>query len=331
MGIAVIGLGRIGKVHAEIYRYRVEGAKLVAVVDIKEDLARMMGEKLGVKWYVDYEKALKDPEVDAVVICTPSYIHAEMAVRAAEEDKHIFCEKPLTVEAEDARKCVRAVEKAGVKLQVGYMRRFDYAYRRAKEKIEKGEIGEPLVFMGVSRDPAPPPGWVADPKLSGGLFLDLMSHDFDAARWLMGAEVEEVYVLAGALVYEQVRAMDDVDTAAVLMKFSGGKIGFVQGSRRSTFGYDIRAEVLGSEGCVFVGSSLDSTFALGTVRGVTFDGHPWFQRRFYDAYVEEDRHFVKVLLEDGEPLVKGVDGLRAVEIAEACWRSYREVRPVKLG
>jgi len=331
VGVIVVGLGRIGKVHAEIFRSRVEEAKLIAVVDVEEKLARGVAGLLDVKYYTDYEKALKDPNVEAVVICTPTYLHKEMVVKAIEEGKHVLCEKPITVTSEDAKECVRRAEKTAVKLQVGYMRRFDDAYRQAKKRIEKGEIGSPIMYIAIARDPAPPPGWASDPKLSGGIFLDMLSHDFDMARWLMNSEVEEVYVKGGNYIYDEVKEKGDLDVVAIEFTFNNNTLGFIHGSRKSAFGYDLRTEVLGSEGTVYVGCSADMLFSIGTSRGLTYQGLAWFFKRFYDAYVEEDRHFIKCLLEDANPLVSGIDGLRAVQIAEACWRSFKDGKPVEVS
>ncbi|RLF22996.1 MAG: inositol 2-dehydrogenase [Thermoprotei archaeon] len=323
-------MGRIGRIHAEIFRSKVDKARLVAVVDVNEALAKAEAERLGVKWYTDYDKALEDPEVDAVVICTPTYLHKEMVVKAAEAGKHILCEKPLTVRSEESKECVAKAEKAGVKLQVAYMRRFDYAYQQAKKKIEEGEIGRPIMYIAIARDPAPPPGWAADTKLSGGIFLDMLSHDFDMARWLMSAEVRTVYVRGGNYIYEEVKEKGDLDVVAIEFTFEGDALGFIHGSRKSAFGYDLRTEVLGTEGTLYVGCSADTLFSIGTSRGITYYGLAWFFRRFYDAYVEEDKHFIDCIVEDKKPLVSGEDGLRAVQIAEACWESYREGKPVEV-
>lgn len=331
IGLGVVGLGRIGVLHAEVIATMVEGAKLIAVTDVVEDLAKKVAERLNVKYYTDYEKMLRDPEIDAVIICTPTFLHKDMCILAAEHGKHIFCEKPLTVTSEEANEVLDKVKKAGVKLQVGYMRRFDSAFSQAKSRIEKGEIGRPLVFVGIARDPAPPPGWAADPKLSGGIFLDMLSHDFDMARWLMGNEVDLVFVKGGAMIYDEIKAKGDLDVVNISFTFKNGALGIIHGSRKSAFGYDLRTEVLGTEGTVYVGSSFDPSFSIGTSTGLIFGGIQWFFKRFYDAYVEEDKHFVKCILEDKEPLVTGIDGLKAVQIAEACWKSYKEGKPVRVS
>jgi len=330
VGVGVVGLGRIGIVHSEIFALRVENAKLVAVCNRKESTARSIGEKFGARWYTSYEEMLKDKDLDAVVICTPTFLHADMIVRAAEEGKHILTEKPMTITVEEAKRVLKAVEKAGVKLQVAYMRRFDHAYSKAKKTIEEGKIGKPLLFIGIARDPAPPPGWAADPKKSGGIFLDMLSHDFDTARWLMSAEVTEVYVRGGAYLYDEIREKGDLDVVSISFSFSNGAMGYIHGSRKSTYGYDLRTEVYGSEGTVFVGCNADPLFSTGTREGIVYSGFAWFAGRFYDAYVAEDQHFIECILEDKKPLIDGTDGLRAVQIAEAAWKSIKEEKPIKI-
>lgn len=330
VGVGVVGLGRIGKIHAEIFSFRVPNAKLVAVSDVVKSICREVGEKLNVKWYTNYEKMLKDNEIDAVVICTPTFLHKEMIIRAAEEGKHILCEKPLTVTSSEAKECVEKVRRANVIFQIGYMRRFDYAYKKAKERIMKGEIGKPIIFIGIARDPSPPPGWAADPKLSGGIFLDMLSHDFDIARWLMNSELDTVYVRGGNYIYNEIKEKGDLDVVAIEFTFSNDTIGFIHGSRKSVFGYDLRTEVLGTEGTIYIGSTADTLFSIGKKEGIIYYGIEWFFKRFYDAYVEEDRHFIECILNNKKPMVNEIDGLRAVQIAEACWKSFKEGRPVKV-
>ena len=330
IGVAVVGLGRIGRLHAEIFATKIEGAKLVAVCDVVESVVKDVSSRLGVKPYMDYGELLRDEAIDAVVICTPTFLHAEMIVRAAEEGKHVLCEKPLAVTIEEAERALRSVEKGGVKLQVGYMRRFDKAYSSAKKAIDGGRIGKPLAFISVARDPGPPPGWAADPKKSGGIFLDMLSHDFDMARWLMASEVKRVYATGGAYLYEELKEKGDLDVVNVCLEFEGGALGYIHGSRKSAFGYDLRTEVMGSEGTLYVGCHYDPSLAIGTRAGITYGGVSWFIGRFYDAYVREDEEFIRAIVEDREPLVTGLDGKRAIEIAEAAWRSVREGRPVSL-
>ncbi len=323
IGVAVAGLGRIGRVHAEILSYRVENAKLVAVMDIVEDLARSTAEKFKVKAYTDYDKLLRDEEVDAVFATTPTYLHHDMIVKALEAGKHVFTEKPITVTVDEAVDVVRRAERAGLKLMVGYMRRFDAAYEEAKRRISSGEIGRPVAFLNIARDPSAPPGWAQDPKLSGGIFLDMLSHDFDMARFLIGSEIKRVYVSGAAVLYDEIRAKGDLDLVNVNFEFENGVSGVLHGSRKSVFGYDLRTEVLGTEGTVYVGSHVDPNLAIGMKSGVVFRGVQWFWARLYDAYVRKDRVFIDSIFNDA-PLVSGLGELRAVEIAEAWWNSVRE-------
>ncbi len=329
--MGVVGLGRIGRIHAEIIRFKLDNTKLVAVCDVVAEVVKTVAEKFGVKAYTSYDDLLKDPEVDAVVIATPTFLHKDMIIKALENHKHVFVEKPITVTSGEAKEVIAAVNRYGVKLQVGYMRRFDYAFRNAKRIIDEGGIGDPITFISIARDPGAPPGWAANPKLSGGIFLDMLSHDFDMARWLMESEITEVYVIGGNYIYEEIKAKGDLDVVSINFKFTNGAQGLIHGSRKSAFGYDLRTEVLGTEGTVYVGSNIDNMFSYGARNGITYYGIPWFERRFYDAYVEELKHFVEVILEDKAPLITAIDGLKAVQIAEACWKSVREGRPVAVS
>lgn len=330
VGIAVVGLGRIGRLHAEILRFKVEGAELVAVGDVLEEIAKSVASRLGVKYYLSYDELLKDDAIEAVAIATPTFLHKDMIIKAAEAGKHIFVEKPLTVTSEEAKEVIQAVRKAGVKLQVGYNRRFDYAFRKAKKAIEEGKLGKLIAFLSVARDPGAPPGWAADPKKSGGIFLDMLSHDFDMARWLMNAEVTEVYVVGGNYIHEEIKEKGDLDVVTINFKFSNGAQGMIHGTRKFPYGYELRTEVFGTEGVVYIGDNKDNMYSIGVKEGLIYHGAPWFERRFYDAYVEELKHFIDVIVNDKEPLVTGVDGLRATQIAEACWKSFKEGKPAKV-
>lgn len=330
IGIGVVGLGRIGQLHAEIFNSKIPNAKLVAVSDVVENLVKSASEKFNVKGYLSYEEMLRDAEVDAVVICTPTFLHKDMIMLAAEYHKHILCEKPLTVTVKEAEEVLSKISNSNVILQVGYMRRFDYAYQEAKKKINAGDIGRPVAFIGIARDPAPPPGWAADPKLSGGIFLDMLSHDFDMARWLMNSEIKRVYVEGGAFIYEEIKEKGDLDVVTINFRFENGAVGFIHGSRKSAFGYDLRTEVLGTEGTVYIGYRQDPMFAIGVKQGLIYSGIKWFFKRFYDAYVEEDKHFIDCLINDKKPLITGEDGKKAVEIAEAAWKSLKENKAINL-
>ena len=213
---------------------------------------------------------------------------------------------------------------------IGYMRRFDTYYSRAKSIVSSGNLGKVISFISIARDPAPPPGWAADPKLSGGIFLDQLSHDFDIARWIVG-EVREVYVVGGNYISEEIREKGDLDVVSIIVKFENGAQGFIHGARKNVFGYDLRTEIYCENGTIFIGSPIDQLMSVGTSAGVSFNGIAWFEKRFFDAYVEELKHFTNAIIEDREPLITVHDGLRLVEISEACWRSYRERKPISIS
>ncbi len=330
LGVAVVGLGRIGRLHARLLRCCVRGARLVAVVDAVEELARSVAGELGVDWHRDLGEALRRGDVDAVVIATPTFLHRDMIIRSLEAGKHVFVEKPMTLTVEEALDVVRASEKSGLVVQVGYMRRFDPAFSRAKKEIDSGRIGEPISYVTIVRDPEPPPGWAADPSKSGGMFLDMLSHDFDMARWLLSDEVTEVYVAAASRVSEEAARLGDVDVANIVFKTGEGAMGIIHAARRCPYGYDLRVEVYGSKGVVAVGDKIDNSFHLGVESGVVYGGIAWFEKRFYDAYVAELEHFASAVKEGGKPLVGPVDGYRVVEIARALWESHRSGRPVRI-
>ncbi|MCX8162184.1 MAG: Gfo/Idh/MocA family oxidoreductase [Candidatus Bathyarchaeota archaeon] len=325
---AVIGLGRIGRLHCETLRSRVDKAELAAVCDVSEDLARSMGEKLRVAWYSVYSKVLVDPNIDAVIVATPTFTHKNIVLEALKEGKHVFVEKPLTPSSDEAREIVSAVGKRDLKVMVGYQRRFDYAYRDAKRRIEEGAIGRPVCLVDIARDPQPPSGWAADPRLSGGIFADMLTHDFDMARWLLDLEVSKVYVSGGSFFYNDLRIFGDVDFVNVMLEFEGGVQGFIQGCRRSVYGYDLRTEILGTDGTISIGCSFDHSLYYGTSDGVKFRGAPWFERRFYEAYIEELKSFTEAVLTDSTPQVTVEDGYKALCIADACWRSFREGKAI---
>ena len=326
--IAVAGLGRIGRLHARLIKCCVKGAELAMVVDAVEELARSVGEELRVDWETSYEKALDKGGIDAVVIATPTFLHKDMILEALEKGLHVFVEKPMTRTADEALEVVKATRESGRMLQVGYMRRFDPAFSKAKKSIEEGVVGEPISFVTIVRDPQPPPGWAADPSKSGGMFLDMLSHDFDMARWLLSDEVVEVYVVAAARISKEAAEYGDVDVANIVFKTRRGRMGAIHAARRSPYGYDLRVEVYGTKGVVAVGDKVDNTFHLGLEEGVVYGGIAWFEKRFYDAYIAELEHFTSSVREERKPLINEVDGYRVVEIAETLWRSYRDGKPV---
>lgn len=326
--LGVIGLGRMGRVYARAIASQVAGAGLYAVAE-PDPLARAAAAELGLSQvFGAAEDLLALPEIDAVVIATPSSTHSDLVIAAARAGKAIFCEKPLALTIEATQAALKAVEQAGVPLQVGFMRRFDAAYQKAKAMIDEGAIGRPTTFKAIGRDPFCPRPEFANPAYSGGLIIDMAIHDFDLARWLVGSEVERVSSEGRLLVCEALKAVGDIDNAVVNLRFASGAIGNVEVSRNAFYGYDIRTEVLGSEGAVAVGGFQHTPVLLLTRTGARHDVTPYLMERFGEAYAAQLRHFVECLRTGQPPSVGGADALAALAIGVAATRSHETGRAV---
>ena len=337
--IGVIGLGRMGRLYTRMLATQIDGACLYAVAEVDEQARSQVVDVLGVPHtFADAYDLMMLPELDAVVITTPTSTHHELVMAAAEAGKAIFCEKPLALTLEETRSALEAVARAQVPLQVGFMRRFDAAYQKAKTLIDSGQIGYPVTFKSIGRDPFCPKPEYADPAKSGGLILDMAIHDFDLARWLMGSEVERVAAEGTTLVCKVLASVGDIDNAVINLRFASGALGNIEVSRNAFYGYDIRTEVLGSEGAVMVGvclcppDSLQHTPVLLLTRaGAQHDITPYLMERFGDAYRTQLQHFTNCLTNDQPPLVSGADALAAYEIGVAATRSYQTGHPVSLN
>jgi myo-inositol 2-dehydrogenase/D-chiro-inositol 1-dehydrogenase len=275
----------------------------------------------------DYHAILSDPTIDAVAICSSTDTHAKIVIEAAQAGKHIFCEKPIDHDLSKIDAALDAVEKAGVKLQIGFNRRFDPNFRKVRAMIADGKIGEPQIIRITSRDPAPPP--VSYVKVSGGMFLDMTIHDFDMARYLSGSEVVEVYVAAGVMVDPGIGEAGDVDTAVITLYFIDGAIG---NCRKAVYGYDQRVEVFGSEGMVQAHNNTPDNDVYFSADGV-HSAKPlyFFLERYMDSFIAELKDFVQSIVDNTTPPVIGMDGRIPVIIAMAAKKSYLEHRPVKLS
>ncbi len=321
----------MGKVFAHTLAFTVPEVELLAVADINPQASQEAAARFGAKFhYTDYHELLRREDIEAVVIVTPTATHAEVIQAAAAAGKHIFSEKPLAQTLEACDQAISAVEKAGVKLQLGFMRRFDPAYALAKKQIEAGEIGQPVMFRSTSRDPKRTSLEFARRENSGGLIMDMGVHDFDLARWLMGSEVERVQSEGGCLVYPELKEVGDIDNAMINLKFANGALGNIDVSRNAVYGYDIRTEVLGSEGGLLIGKLQQTATLLMTRLGVTHDTVPYFMERFGEAYSAEIRDFVRCILENRPPSVTGQDARRATAIGIAATRSLDEGRMVEV-
>jgi len=326
----LIGAGRIGKVHAETIAFRIPEAELAAVTDLNRSAAEAIAQRCGVQHVAaSTGDIFQDPAIDAVLICSSTDTHADLVVEAARASKHVFCEKPIDHTLEKIDRALAEVNKAGVKLQVGFNRRFDSNFARVREAIASGEIGTPYLLHIVSRDPAPPP--VSYVKLSGGMFLDMTIHDFDMARFLAGDEVVEVYAAAGVRVDPAIGEAGDVDTALIVLKFANGLIGTIDNCRQAPYGYDQRVEVLGSKGSIATENQYPNRAVISTAESVRRDlPLNFFMERYQDSFANEMRAFVSAVA-NGTPVpVSGMDGRIPVMMALAARRSYEEGRPVRM-
>lgn len=330
INVGLIGVGRMGRVYAEDLAYRVPQARLIAASDANpgaEEAAREYGVE---KWYPRYEDLIDDKSIDAVVIVTPTSTHREMIIAAARAGKAIFCEKPLSISLEEAREIERVIDETGVFFHMGFMRRFDRGYRAAKEKIDAGVIGKPVLFKASSRDPFRPTLEYLDPRHSGGILIDMGIHDIDLARWMMG-EVKSVYSTGGVLAYPEVASVGDVDNAVVTLNFESGSLGIIDLSRSGVYGYDIRAEILGTEGTLKVGYLRETPVTLLNKAGVTHDTVPYFMERFERAYVDQLQNFIDHLQRGLPPSITVADGVADLEVAYAATRSLKENRLIELS
>ena len=331
LNIGLIGAGRIGRVHAENLAYRIPEANLVAVSDIIFPAAEQLAADFQISAaYQDHRRIMDDPAIDAIVICSSTDSHAQMIEEGAEAGKQIFCEKPIHLDLRRIDQVLESVRQAGVKLQVGFNRRFDPNFKRAREIVASGRIGEPHILRITSRDPEPPP--ISYIQVSGGIFLDMTIHDFDMARFLIGDEVEEIYATGGVMVDPAIGEAGDIDTALITLRYGNGVIGSIDNSRKAVYGYDQRVEVFGSEGVVVVSNNTPDTAQLSDSIGV-HGALPlfFFVERYTDAYLAEMREFVACVLEDRTPSVTGIDGRIPVVMGYAARKSYDENRPVKLS
>jgi myo-inositol 2-dehydrogenase/D-chiro-inositol 1-dehydrogenase len=327
----LIGAGRIGPVHAETLAFRVPQAQLAAIADLKPQAAQAVAARCNIPRILSSgEEMIADPGIDAVVLCSPTDTHADLIVAAAKAGKHIFCEKPISLSLSEIDRALAAVEAAGVKLQVGFNRRFDSNFLRVRQAVASGEIGTPNLFHIVSRDPFPPPLSYLRP--SGGIFLDMMVHDFDMARFLMGEEVEEVYAAGTVMIDPGFAAEDDFDTAVVMLRFSSGAIGTVDNSRKSTFGYDQRVEILGSKGKIATENRYPNQVVVSGEKSVYSDlPFNFFMQRYTDSFAAEIQAFTESVLEDKPIAVTGADSRMPVVMALAAGKSSEEHRPVRLS
>ncbi len=329
--IGLIGAGRIAQAHAATVAYRISNAQLAAVTDPIAAAAQSIAAKFSIPTIApNYQAILADPRIDAILICTPTDTHAEIMKAAARAGKQIFCEKPVALTLAATDDALKVVNESGVKLQLGFNRRFDANYARVRKAITNGEIGTPRILHIISRDPAPPP--ISYVKTSGGIFLDMTIHDWDMARFLSGSEVDEVYVQGGVMVDPAIGEAGDIDTHVTLLRFANGMIGTIDNCRQAVYGYDQRVEVLGSKGAFQTENNFPNSGVLSGANAIQRDlPLNFFMERYMDAYAAEIAAFVDAVVNDTPTPVNGNDGRMALLVGLAALKSYQEGRPVKVA
>jgi inositol 2-dehydrogenase len=328
--VGVVGVGRLGRVYVRDLAGRIPETTVVAVADTNRTLADQIAAEFDVpKAYGSAQDLIDDRDVDAVVIVTPTHTHKEIVVAAAQSKKPTFCEKPPAISLAECTAMEEAVNKSGAFFQMGFMRRFDPGYAAAKEKIDQGAIGRPVVFKSTSRDPFRPSLEYANPVSSGGILVDMGIHDFDLARWFMG-EVETVSAVGAVLAYPEMASISDNDNAIATLVFADGRLGVIDLTRNGVYGYDISTELLGDGGTVRVGYLRETPIFTMTKNNIAHDTVPYFMERFERAYTLQLQNFAQNVLQGRPPAIVISDGVEALRVALAATSACRTGRPVKV-
>lgn len=330
--LCLVGAGRAGSIHGRNIAQHIAGAELTGVVEPSAEAAQAFSEQVvPCRRFLSLEEALRSAEFDAVVIGAPTFLHKEVTASAAIAGKHIFCEKPIALTLRECEEMSRAVQQGGVLFQMGFMRRYDPSFREAKRQIEQGQIGRVMFVRSCTRGPGLPPDWACDPETGNGMLAEVNSHDFDSLRWLAGSEIAEAFAQAGTFKCPELRQKYPAfyDNAAVLLRMQNGVIGVIQGACPVTYGYEARAEVLGTEGLLEIGSlrSLDVVRCKKEEGLVSPQSLRW-QSLFEEAYREEMRSFVECVRSGNQPTPTLEDGRKALAAVLAANQSIREKRPV---
>jgi myo-inositol 2-dehydrogenase/D-chiro-inositol 1-dehydrogenase len=330
LNVALVGAGLMGSFHAETLAHRLPQARLAVIADTDEAKARELIGRLELddtRYERDAQAAVEDPDVEAVAIATPARFHAELIVMAARAGKPAFTEKPLAHSLEEADRAIEAVTAAGTPLQVGFQRRFDRGFRRARRAVVDGTLGQVHLVRSVTRDPAVPR---PEGPLPNAIFLETLIHDFDVLRWLAASEPTEVSALGASIAWGEEPATGFLDTAVCTVRFANGALGTADSSFNGAFGYDVRAEVFGTGGMMAIGDGREDSATLYTAAGVSRPHSPWFKEMFGEAYTGELAHFVECARTGATPAVTGVDGREALRMALAAIESARTGRVVSL-
>ena len=326
--IAVLGAGRIGKMHAELLARQVPGASLAMVQDINGDASRAVGQQFDAPHTTEVDEVFASTDVDAVAICSSTDTHVPFMIAAANAGKAIFCEKPISLDLAKVDEALAVIKSSGVPFQVGFNRRFDAAHDSVRAAVIDGSVGDLHMVRISSRDPAPPP--IPYIKVSGGIFLDMMIHDFDMARFITGSEVIDVYAQGAVRIDPAIGEAGDLDTAVVMLRHENGCITTIDNSRQAVYGYDQRVEAFGSGGLAASENPLNHTGMRRSAAGTISQTIPYFfLDRYIPSYVEEWRSFVGYVTNGGDSPVGPNDARAPLVIGLAAWKSYRENRPVR--
>jgi myo-inositol 2-dehydrogenase / D-chiro-inositol 1-dehydrogenase len=333
INVGIIGVGgRIGKMHIENLMRMQHKVNIVGVCDLIEESSDYFAGLCSGESFTDYSKMLKRNDIDTVFILTPSDSHYDISIASAKAGKNIFCEKPLAETMEKAEKIANVINDTKVKYQPGYQRRFDPSYYEAKQLIDAGKIGKPILFKSTSRDPFPPPAWACNPATGGGCYLDMVTHDFDLARWFLESEATQVFSNDSHLLGIDYDIEDLVDNVTVSLKFRNNTLALIDGNWNSKGGYDVRSEISGSEGTIFIGGLVSSPVTLFTSDGLNMtETYENFLHRFRDAYFLEIESFVDNLIDNKPLLITEKDGLAAMRISMAALESSIKKKSVQLG
>lgn len=329
--VGLIGAGRIGQVHAQTLSSCIPEAQLAVVCDVNLEAAQACARHFKIPACTqNWEVVLQDKSIDAVVIASSTNTHIPIIYECAKVRKHIFCEKPVSIDLAQLDGALEMVHKSQVKLQIGFNRRFDANFKHIRNLITANEVGQIHLLRITSRDPSPPS--LDYIKVSGGMFLDMTIHDFDMASYLVGSEVTQVYAHGQALINPAIREVGDIDTAVIILQFATGAIGVIDNSRQAVYGYDQRAEVFGTKGTVHTKNKTPHDVVLSNQTG-THSALPlhFFLERYMESYIEEMKAFVQAILDDEAPPVTGADIRNAIAMGLAAKKSYLERRPVSLS
>ena len=328
--LGMLGAGRIAQTHLKTLATRIPDADVEIIADPFGNVAAETAREFGIPRHTsDHRDVLEDESIDAVIICTTTNTHAPLMEEAARAGKHIFCEKPIDLDVARIDQALAAVKDAGVRLQVGFNRRFDPNHRRVRQAIEAGEIGDPHILHVISRDPYPAP--MSYTRNSGGIFVDMTVHDFDLARYLIGSEIEEIYATGTINIVPELAELGDLDTTLLIMRFQNGVLGMIDNSRKAVFGYDQRVEVFGSGGSAKTDNRYDNAVTISDGASIRRDTpYEFFMERYTESFAREMESFVRALTE-GTPIeVDGFDGRMPVVMGVAAFLSHERGRPVRM-